>query len=85
MSEIETQAQAAMENLLKYDESQLYQQLGIRKKMLETNPTAAGTFNLEVTDDEASMMGLRDSLEELGQRLYQRWQIEAYSGVESAS
>jgi hypothetical protein len=79
MSEIETQAQAAMENLLKYDESQLYQQLGIRKKMLETNPTAAGTFNLEVTDDEASMMGLRDSLEELGQRLYQRWQIEAYN------
>ena len=58
MSEIETQAQVAMENLLKYDESQLYQQLGIRKKMLETNPTAAGTFNLEVTDDEASMMRL---------------------------
>lgn len=81
MSNLNTEAQAAMETLLNYDEEQLYAQLAIRKNLLVDDPATAGSFNLQATDDQTSMMGAREVLVELGQRLYRRWSVEAYKVV----
>lgn len=68
----------AMENLLNADESQLYEQLGLRAKAISENPEKAGSFAPEVTYDE-SLMGPKEILKDLGQRLFQRWNVEAYN------
>ena len=66
--------------LLKSDETQLYEQLGMRAKAIEQNPSKAGLFDPEVTYDYPEM-GLKDDIYELGQRLFRRWNREAYSLV----
>lgn len=81
MSNLNSQAQAAMENLLNYDEEQLYAELAVRKNLVENDPANAGSFNLQATHDETSMMGARDVLVELGQRLFRRWSVEAHNVV----
>lgn len=78
MSTLDTQAQTAMQNLLNYDETQLYQQLGMRQKMLETDPAKAGSFDVQLTDEEVSLMGVNDVMADFGKRLYRRWHVEAY-------
>jgi hypothetical protein len=77
MSKAATQAQAAAEKLLKADESQLYEILGMRAKAIAADPATAGSFDPTVAYDE-SLMGIRQDVIEFGQRLFRRWSVEAY-------
>ena|SRR6266702_7003468 len=80
MSDLTQQAMPAVERLLKADEAQLYEQLGIRAKAIAVDPTKAGSFEPEVTYDQAQM-GLKEDVLEAGRRLYSRWNVEAYKLV----
>jgi hypothetical protein len=77
MSDLVKQAEPAVNKLLKADENQLYEQLGIRAKAIAEDPTRGSTFEPQVIFDEAQM-GLKEDVREFGQRLFRRWNIEAY-------
>jgi hypothetical protein len=80
MNTISAQAESAVERLLKADEEQLYEQLGMRAKAIEKDPSIAGSFDPQVIYDQAQM-GLKDDILELGHRLFRRWNAEAYNLV----
>jgi hypothetical protein len=80
MSTLSTQAESAVKTLLKADENQLYEQLGLRAKAIEQDPSKAGSFDPSVVYDQAEM-GLKEDILELGQRLFRRWNAEAYQLV----
>jgi hypothetical protein len=63
--------------LLQASEGQLYEQLGIRAKALAHDPAIAGSFDPQVSYDGAQM-GPLDDVREFGQRLFRRWNQEAY-------
>jgi hypothetical protein len=80
MSDLARQAQAAAQKLLTADETQLYEALGLRARAIAEDPTKAGSFEPQVTYDQA-VMGLSDDLLRLGRRLFRRWNAEAYKLV----
>lgn len=71
------EAEPAVSKLLKADEDQLYEQLGIRAKAVAADPTVGSSFDPSVTYDQAEM-GLKEDVREFGQRLFRRWEVEAY-------
>jgi len=71
------QAEPAVEKLLRADEVQLYEQLGIRAKAIEEDPTIASSFEPQVTYDQARM-GFKEDVLEFGQRLFRRWNVESH-------
>jgi hypothetical protein len=73
-----TQAEAAIAALMESDESQLYEELGIRSKAIGRQPEIAGSFNPALSFDQAAM-GSLDEVRKLGQRIYRRWHREAYA------
>jgi hypothetical protein len=77
MSTLSAQAEVAIASLIESDESQLYEQLGIRSKAIEENPEVAGNFDPLLTFDAAAMGPLED-IRKLGQRIFRRWEKEAY-------
>ena len=84
-----TLSEEAVGRLLQSTEGQLYEQLGIRAKALAADPSIAGNFEPNVAYDGIAM-GPLDDVRELGQRLFRRWNREAYnlvcgSGVDEAS
>jgi hypothetical protein len=84
---LKDQAAPAIRNLLQSDEMQLYEQLGIRAKAIIEEPMKCGLFEPEVTYD-ATMMGLKEDMQVLGQKLFRRWHVEAHKlicGPDSAS
>jgi hypothetical protein len=86
MADLSKQAEPAVEKLLKADERQLYEQLGIRAKAMATDPSKSGDFAPEVTYD-AAQMGLKEDVLAFGQRLFKRWNVQAYEvicGAEAA-
>jgi hypothetical protein len=83
VTELSQQAQPAIEKLLKADEDQLYEQLGMRAKALAQDPALAGYFEPEVTY-EAAQMGLKEDVLNFGQQLFKRWNAEAFKLVCSA-
>ena len=80
MPELSKQAEPAVKKLLKSDEGQLYETLGILAKAIEKDPSKSGSFEPKVTYDMAQM-GLKEDVMELGQKLYNRWIVEAYKIV----
>jgi hypothetical protein len=80
MNEATRQAQPAVSNLLEADPDTLYEQLGIRATALAETPQLAGEFAPAVSYDSV-VMGPLDSVRELGQRIFDRWNREAYSLV----
>jgi hypothetical protein len=80
MSELFTQAESAAKMLLKADEDQLYEQLGIRTKAIEKDPATAGYFSPNVVYDQAEM-GLKEDVRELGEQVFRRWNAETYKLV----
>jgi hypothetical protein len=80
MPDLTQQAQPAVEKLLKADESQLYEQLGIRAKAMAQDPAKSGSFEPEVTY-EAAQMGFKEDVKDFGQRLFKLWSVEAYKLV----
>lgn len=80
MPNLADQAKPTIEKLLKAEDSQLYEQLGMRAKAIADDPTKAGLFEPHVVYDQAQM-GLKEDVLELGQRLFQRWNREAHNLV----
>ena len=80
MTTLSTQAESAAKKLLKADENQLYEQLGMRTKAIEEEPAKAGTFDPQVVYNQAEM-GIKEDVRELGQRIFRRWNVEAYKLV----
>ncbi|HET9768980.1 MAG TPA: hypothetical protein VFS60_19195 [Thermoanaerobaculia bacterium] len=78
MPTLHEEATQASERLLRADEPQLYEELAMRLKAIQAEPSAAGQFDLHPTYEEAAM-GPKDELRELGRRLWQRWQVETYN------
>ncbi|MDR6508072.1 hypothetical protein [Arthrobacter oryzae] len=80
MSTLSDQAEPAVAALLESDEEQLYEQLGLITKAIETDPIVAGSFGPKVTYD-GEAMGPLDALRDLGVRIWKRWEKEAYGLV----
>ena len=77
MSDLIKQAESAAEKLLKADENQLYEQLGIRAKAIAEDPMKGSSFEPQVTYDQAQM-GLKEDVLNFGKRLFRRWNVQAY-------
>lgn len=77
ISELSKLAEPVVANLLQSDANKLYVELGMRAKTVATNPSAAGQFDPPVKHDVATM-GPLDDLKRFGQRLFRRWNREAY-------
>ncbi len=80
MNELTKQAEPAVTKLLKAEDDQLYEQLGIRARGMAIDPATAGSFDSSVTYD-AAQMGLKDDVREFGKRLFRRWNKEAHQLV----
>jgi hypothetical protein len=80
MPDLNEQAQAAVEKLLKADEDQLYEQLGMRARAMAQDPAKSGSFQPQVSY-EAAQMGFKEDVKDFGQRLFKRWNVEAYNLV----
>ncbi len=80
MTSLREQAEPTVKKLMMAEESQLYEQLGMRVKSISEEVEKAGSFEPEVIYDGAQM-GAKDELREFGRRLFARWQIEAYKLV----
>jgi hypothetical protein len=70
-------AEPVVAKLLKSDEDQLYEQLGIRNAALRIDPAKAGSFDPVVVYD-GSHMGMKEEVRELGKRLFNRWNREGF-------
>jgi hypothetical protein len=80
MTKLSNQAEPAVRMLLEANETQLYEQLGMRVKTIELEPEKAGTFDLDVAYTGAAM-GPKDDLVELGQKIFKRWNTAAFNLV----
>jgi hypothetical protein len=77
VSSLDDLAQPAVQKLLRADEDQLYEQLGLRLKALTIDPATAGSFDPAVAYD-AAQMGVKEDILALGKRIFERWNREAY-------
>ena len=75
MNDLVQQTEPIVAELLRAEEDQLYSQLGIRAKALAVDPSIGGSFDPDVTYDEAEM-GVLDDVREFGKRLFRRWNRE---------
>jgi len=80
MTDIRALAKPAMEKLEESDESQLYQELGIRLKAMASNPALAGSFDPAVTYS-ATLMGPLDDVKLFGKKFFEKMSREAYGLV----
>lgn len=80
MSDTFEQALSSIEMLLESEESQLYEQLGMRTQAITLNIETAGSFQPSITYDGAQM-GLKEDIQDLGRRIFARWNYEIYSLV----
>lgn len=76
-NELSSQSEIAVRKLLRSDVEQLYEQIGIRTEAIRIDPTKAGFFDPAVIYDQAHM-GAKESMKELGKRIYNRWKKEAF-------
>jgi hypothetical protein len=77
MSDLSKLAEPVVTNLLQSDVDQLYEQLGMRAKTMAADLSAAGQLDPTVRHDERTM-GALDSVKRFGQRIFRRWNREAY-------
>jgi len=73
----------AAERLLKKDDVALALEIGLREKLIESNPTAAN--NPDVAIVYGTHMGLIDDVKALGWRILARWNKELYRVVCSSN
>lgn len=78
VSDIANQAEPIVKKLLKAEESQLYEELGIRKRAIQINPENSNSLDPQVVYDQSSQMGAKDDVLELGRNIFNRWAEEAY-------
>jgi hypothetical protein len=84
MADLVKQSEAAVGKLMQAEESQLYEQLGMRVEAVAADVAKAGSLEPQVTYERAEM-GLKDDVRELGRQLFERWQKEAHKLVCSAT
>ena len=77
MPDNDNQLEPLLKKLLKADEKQLYEILGIREKAIESDPDKRNLIDPQVTYDEAQM-GTKEEVLELGQNIFERWALETY-------
>jgi hypothetical protein len=85
MANLTDMARPAVEDLLQADESQLYEELAIRVKGMQSDPGKAGSFAPDVTYDAADM-GALDDLRAFGTAFFKRLNVSAFNlicGVEA--
>jgi hypothetical protein len=78
MSNISEPTSSTVELLLESEESQLYEQLGMRSQAINFDVEKAGSFQPVITYDGAKM-GAKEDIRELGQKIFYRWNYEIYS------
>jgi len=71
MSTLTDLARPAVNSLLKADEAQLYAEIGIRLKAIESDPGKSSSFAPDVAYD-ATSMGVLDDLRDVGKRYVQK-------------
>jgi hypothetical protein len=77
MSDLANQAEPIVKKLLKADENQLYEKLGIRDQAIQADPDKSGSLDPQVTYNQAQM-GAKEDVLELGKNIFDRWAVEAY-------
>lgn len=77
MSDLVNQTEPVVKKLLKADERQLYEQLGIREQAIQTDPEKSNFLDPQVIYNPALMGGKEDVLE-LGKNIFNGWAVEAY-------
>lgn len=77
MSDFTVQSELLIKKLLKSDETQLYETLGIREKAIELNPEKGNSIDPQVTYNQAQM-GAKEDVLELGRNIFDRWALETY-------
>ena len=77
MSDIASQAEPLVTKLLKADETQLYETLGIREKAIESDPDKRNLLDPQVSYDRVQM-GVKEDVLELGRNIFDRWAFETY-------
>jgi hypothetical protein len=80
MTEVQEQAKTAVAKLLEAPDDQLFIELGLRKKAIDSDPTVAGYFDPELSYD-ADFAGPLDTLKEFGQRYFDRVNKQVYELV----
>ena len=77
MSDLANQAEPIVKKLLKAEESQLYEQLGILDQAIQAEPEKASSLEPQVIYSQAQM-GAKEDVLELGKNIFDRWAVEAY-------
>lgn len=77
MSDLTDSTESIVTKLLKADETQLYEILGIRENTIESAPEKRNLLDPPVTYDSAQM-GAKEDVLELGKNIFDRWAFETY-------
>ena len=72
-------SKTAAKDLLKKDEDQLYELLGLRQLKIEEDLTVQGDFELSVT--YAEHMGPMENIQKIGRRVFNKLNFQAYGLV----
>lgn len=78
MTDEHVEAVRAAERLMPADEAQLYEELAAREQAVNADPSLAHSYDLDVPQ-EHRIMGARETVVALGQRLFERWNREAHA------
>ena len=77
MSDLANQAEPIVKKLLKAEESQLYELLGIRDQAIQAEPEKSASLDPQVTYNQAQM-GAKEDVLELGKNIFDHWAVGAY-------
>ncbi|MFX4263766.1 hypothetical protein ACOBQJ_16390 [Pelotomaculum propionicicum] len=80
MGTLTTLARPVIEKLLKYDEEELYEMLGMTARAMAADPAIAGMFDPIVSYNEPEMEFVENA-REFGRRLFKRWNVETYKFI----
>jgi hypothetical protein len=80
MAHLDQLAKPAVEELLDSDENQLYEELGIRRHAIISDPSQAGSFQSTATYD-AALAGPLDELRAFGRSFFNRVSKDIYDLV----
>jgi len=78
MSTTSDQAAPAIEKLLRSDPEQLFEELGLRSSAIGRNVAVSAAFAPAFTAEDIKEMGDLAEARKLGQRIFRRWNREAY-------
>jgi hypothetical protein len=76
MTKLSEETESVAKRLLETDPEKLYEEIAIRTETILKDPTTAGSF-AKIQPDGQQMGVMRDALQDLGKRIFQRWNVEA--------